>query len=104
MVYMHVHLAMVHNSTQFIPLTHTSWSKPTPHSITLTSTGAASIKSVASVTGVGGHSTIAQCCIRVEDHSVGGGSEGHADHCEKVIGYSDYCAPTTIANHYHSIT
>ena len=85
------------NSTKFIPLTLTIWSEPTPHSITPTSPGGAadSTESVASVTSIGGHSTIAQCWIRVGDDPIGGGSEGQADHCEKVIGYGDHCAPTT---------
>ncbi len=44
------------NSTKSIPLTITHWIITTPHSITPTSPGAASNESVASDTGVGGHS------------------------------------------------
>ena len=47
------------NSTKSIPRTLTHWSRSTPHS-TLTSPGGASIESVASVTGVDGHSVLTQ--------------------------------------------
>ncbi len=68
-----------------MPLTLTHWSWPTPHSITLTSPGGATIESEASVTGVGGHSVLTQCWVRVGYHSIGGGREGQTHHCEKVI-------------------
>ncbi len=75
------------NSTKSIPLTLTIKSKPTPHSITPTSPGAASIESVVSVTGdrVGGHSVQTQRHVRVGDHPIDGGREGHTYHCVQMM-------------------
>ena len=76
------------NSTKSISLTLTSWSKPTPHSITPTSPGGASIESVPSVTGEGGHSvhwSQTSSPHIVADHSIGWYSEVRTGGCVHII-------------------
>ncbi len=65
-------------TVQILFLTLTHWSKPTPQSITATSPGGDFIESVASVTGVGGHSvhwSQTNSPHIVADHSIGWYSE-----------------------------